>query len=280
LADITINSAAIHTILSRLDSIQTSMAPISKKRAAIELQSYHSLVNGLNNMNGYSSDSSNQGTTSSETSNSSSNNMNLNNLTNNALGLTDSIPLSALQSLNALGLGHPSHLSALHTLNQTQLITNLSSLTGLSSALNASSSTNNSSASSSNSLDTNQLGKQYAKVNRVVLDKNSEEYRRRRERNNLAVKKSRTKSKIKTMQTMERVKILKAENEDLQQKIETLTKELSFLKNLFIMHASQVHNTDISEFDLSALANYEILQHESVPLNLNSKFNGLINHQL
>lgn len=164
------------------------MAPISKKRAAIELQSYHSLVNGLN-MNGYSSDSSNQGT-SSETSNSSSNNMNLNNLTNNALGLNEnSLPLSTLQSLNALGLGHPSHLSALHSLNQSQLMNNLTSLTGLSTALNASSSTNNSSASSSSGLDSSQLGKQYAKVNRVVLDKNSDEYRRRRERNNLAVKK-------------------------------------------------------------------------------------------
>lgn len=186
LADIKNN--AFHTILSRLDTLQSSMAPISKKRAAIELQSYHSLVNGLN-MNGYSSDSSNQGT-SSETSNSSSNNMNLNNLANNALGLNEnSLPLSTLQSLNALGLGHPSaHLSALHSLNQSQLMSNLSSLSGLSSALNASTSTNNSSPSSSNGMDS-QLGKQYAKVNRVVLDKNSDEYRRRRERNNLAVKK-------------------------------------------------------------------------------------------
>ena len=32
---------------------------------------------------------------------------------------------------------------------------------------------------------------QYARVNRVILDKNSDEYRKRRERNNIAVKKSR-----------------------------------------------------------------------------------------
>ena len=36
-----------------------------------------------------------------------------------------------------------------------------------------------------------QLSPQYARVNRVVLDKNSDEYRKRRERNNIAVKKSR-----------------------------------------------------------------------------------------
>lgn len=32
---------------------------------------------------------------------------------------------------------------------------------------------------------------QFARVNRVILDKNSDEYRKRRERNNIAVKKSR-----------------------------------------------------------------------------------------
>lgn len=164
------------------------MAPISKKRAAIDMQSYHPLVNGLN-MTGYSSDSSNPG--SSETSNSSSNNVQLN-LANNALnGLHEgshSLQLSALQSLSALGISHPSQLSALHSLNHSQIMSNLSSLSGLSAAANASSSSNsNNSVASSNGLDA--MSKQYAKVNRVVLDKNSDEYRRRRERNNLAVKK-------------------------------------------------------------------------------------------
>lgn len=81
------------------------------------------------------------------------------------------------------------------------------------------------------------------------------------------------------MQTLERVKQLKAENEDLQQKIEILQKELSLLKNLFVMHASKAHNTDISDFDLTALANYEISQQE-VALNLNSKFNGIIGNTI
>ena len=185
LADIT-NSAAFHSILSKLDS----MAPISKKRAAIDMQGYHPLVNGLNNMTGYSSDSSNQG--SSETSNSSSNNVNLNGLTSNALNNlhegSHSLQMTALQSLSALGLGHPTQLSALQSLNHSQFMSSLTGL-GLSAAANASSSSNNSanSVASSNGLDA--MSKQYAKVNRVVLDKNSDEYRRRRERNNLAVKK-------------------------------------------------------------------------------------------
>lgn len=60
---------------------------------------------------------------------------------------------------------------------------------------------------------------------------------RRRERNNQAVKKSRQKSKMKTQQMMERVTQLKGENEELEENIKILTKELSVLKDLFVAHA-------------------------------------------
>lgn len=83
--------------------------------------------------------------------------------------------------------------------------------------------------------------KQIARINRMVLDKNSEEYRKRRERNNLAVKKSRNKSKLKTEETMKRVRELKAENDKLETKVKLLSKELSFLKDLFLAHAGSVH---------------------------------------
>lgn len=70
---------------------------------------------------------------------------------------------------------------------------------------------------------------------------------------------------------------MKAENEDLQQKIEILQKELRLLKDLFMMHAHRAHGAEISEFELSLLTtNSDVSQ--DVPLNLNSKFNGLINH--
>lgn len=93
--------------------------------------------------------------------------------------------------------------------------------------------------------------KQFARVNRVVLDKNSDEYKKRRERNNLAVKKSRNKSKIRTQQTLERVNQLKNENEMLETKIKILTKELNFLKDLFLAHAGTAHNGQLPDIDMS-----------------------------
>lgn len=64
-------------------------------------------------------------------------------------------------------------------------------------------------------------------------DKNSDEYRRRRERNNIAVRKSREKAKVRTRETEEKVKILVKENERLQKRIELLTEELSVLRSFF-----------------------------------------------
>ncbi|CAH2313223.1 CCAAT enhancer-binding gamma [Pelobates cultripes] len=69
------------------------------------------------------------------------------------------------------------------------------------------------------------------------MDRSSEEYRLRRERNNMAVKKSRLKSKQKAQDTLQRVNQLKEENERLEAKIKLLTKELSVLKDLFLEHA-------------------------------------------
>lgn len=71
----------------------------------------------------------------------------------------------------------------------------------------------------------------------ALLDKDSEEYRLHRERNNLAVKKSRTKSKQRAQETQQKVAQLRAENEALVAKIKILNKELSFLKDLFLAHA-------------------------------------------
>lgn len=102
-------------------------------------------------------------------------------------------------------------------------------------------------------------GRQFARVNRVILDKNSDEYRKRRERNNLAVKKSRTKSKLKSIQTIERVNQLKAENQHLQQKIDILSKELRLLKEIFVAHASTAHGTEITELDLKLLIGSDLL---------------------
>lgn len=75
---------------------------------------------------------------------------------------------------------------------------------------------------------------------RVKCDKNSSEYKERRDRNNVAVKKSREKSREKARSTKDRVSNLRQENEELEKKVQILSKELSVLKDLFLAHASSV----------------------------------------
>ncbi|XP_054837194.1 CCAAT/enhancer-binding protein beta [Eublepharis macularius] len=65
------------------------------------------------------------------------------------------------------------------------------------------------------------------------VDKHSEEYKLRRERNNIAVRKSRDKAKLRNLETQHKVLELTAENERLQKKVEQLSRELSTLRNLF-----------------------------------------------
>lgn len=62
-----------------------------------------------------------------------------------------------------------------------------------------------------------------------------------------AVKRSRVKSKQKTQETVSRVNALRNENTVLEEKVKTLTKELGFLKELFLAHAS--NSTDNSKFE-------------------------------
>ncbi|KAI1285204.1 CCAAT/enhancer-binding protein gamma [Halotydeus destructor] len=107
--------------------------------------------------------------------------------------------------------------------------------------------------------------RQYARVNRVILDKNSDEYRRRRERNNLAVKKSRTKSKLKTIQTIEKVSALRSENDHLHHKVDMLSRELRLLKEIFMAHASSAHGTEITELDLKLLTGSDMFGPFSQP---------------
>ena len=71
------------------------------------------------------------------------------------------------------------------------------------------------------------------KISKKSLDKGSVDYREKRDRNNVAVRKSRIKSKQRVLETEKRVKELEDENGLLQNKIALLTKELSVLKSLF-----------------------------------------------
>jgi len=66
---------------------------------------------------------------------------------------------------------------------------------------------------------------------RKAIEKGSEEYLVKRERNNVAVRKSRTKAKLKHIETQMRVGELTEENDQLRNRISELQKELNALKS-------------------------------------------------
>lgn len=75
---------------------------------------------------------------------------------------------------------------------------------------------------------------------RRQVPKGSEEYKEKRARNNVAVRKSRAKAKEKQRMTESRVKELADQNEQLQKKVEMLTKELTVLRGLFVNVGAQL----------------------------------------
>ncbi|XP_065114697.1 CCAAT/enhancer-binding protein delta [Paramisgurnus dabryanus] len=74
------------------------------------------------------------------------------------------------------------------------------------------------------------LGKEKGKKS---VDRHSPEYRQRRERNNIAVRKSRDKAKQRNFEMQQKMLELNAENERLHKTIDQLTRELSSLRNFF-----------------------------------------------
>ncbi|KAM6214856.1 CCAAT/enhancer-binding protein delta [Rhynchocyon petersi] len=64
-------------------------------------------------------------------------------------------------------------------------------------------------------------------------DRGSPEYRQRRERNNIAVRKSRDKAKRRNQEMQQKLVELSAENEKLQRRVEQLTRDLAGLRHFF-----------------------------------------------
>ena len=83
-------------------------------------------------------------------------------------------------------------------------------------------------------------------LKKYLHDKESDEYKMRRLRNNVAVRKSRDRSRQKATETQERVQKLKEENTQLESKVMLLSKELSLLKDLFLAHAREVPDPSIT----------------------------------
>jgi len=83
------------------------------------------------------------------------------------------------------------------------------------------------------------------------MEKQSDEYKMRRERNNIAVKKSRERTREKAKETLTRVAELKQENVELEGKVAILTKELTLLKDLLLAHASgrRQDNRDVDRYE-------------------------------
>jgi len=73
------------------------------------------------------------------------------------------------------------------------------------------------------------------------------EYRQRRERNNIAVKKSREKSRARAQMTSDKVEELRRENTELEGKVNILSKELELLKDLLVLRASKKNDADNRE---------------------------------
>ncbi|CAD7011384.1 unnamed protein product [Ceratitis capitata] len=66
------------------------------------------------------------------------------------------------------------------------------------------------------------------------VDKGSDEYRRRRERNNIAVRKSREKAKVRSREVEERVKTLLKEKEALLRQLQEMTNEIQLHKQIYM----------------------------------------------
>lgn len=60
-----------------------------------------------------------------------------------------------------------------------------------------------------------------------------EDYIKKREKNNAAVKRARQKAKEKSQQTFQRIQNIKNENKELEDRIKALSKELSTMKNIY-----------------------------------------------
>lgn len=70
--------------------------------------------------------------------------------------------------------------------------------------------------------------------------KDTDEYMKKRERNNMAVKKSRDKARVKQKETSHLVAKLRQENAELDRKVKLLAKELDVLRDIFLSHAASM----------------------------------------
>merc|ERR1719412_1770506 len=91
------------------------------------------------------------------------------------------------------------------------------------------------------------------------------DYLAKRSRNNAAVRRSREKARMKSKETNDRVSNLKQENEMLEERIKLLTKELTFLKDMFLAHADNKHGMSVDDLELRTLLQEDPFPDSEVP---------------
>lgn len=95
-------------------------------------------------------------------------------------------------------------------------------------------------------------GSSHRKHGNKHADKGTDEYRRRRERNNIAVRKSREKAKVRSREVEEKVKALIKEKDALIRRLEEMTNEMQLHKQLY-MHLMNHSNPEIIQICRSML---------------------------
>lgn len=91
------------------------------------------------------------------------------------------------------------------------------------------------------------------KQNNKHVDKGTDEYRRRRERNNIAVRKSREKAKVRSREVEEKVKALVKEKEALMRRCEEMTNEIQLHKQLYV-HLMNHNNPEVNNICRNVLS--------------------------
>lgn len=91
------------------------------------------------------------------------------------------------------------------------------------------------------------------KQNGKHIDKGTDEYRRRRERNNIAVRKSREKAKVRSREVEEKVKTLIKEKDALIRRLEEMTNEIQLHKQLYV-HLMNHNNPEVNNICRNVLS--------------------------
>jgi len=111
-------------------------------------------------------------------------------------------------------------------------------------------------------IDSTTLSSSTPSQNKKSVDKGSDEYKKRRERNNIAVRKSREKAKMRSRETERRVAELSKENQLYRAQYEELRREFNVLKSLLLKTGltEQVIDDEAQRYTTTTIQHQQINQ--------------------